>query len=540
MPRGRGALALLLAVSTLLAGPALAQADLAAPAPSELERRLTESSRLVRAIRVEGAKSLPASAVAEAVKPFEHRALGAGEVRELQARLNRLYADNGFITSGVVAGPDALAGDVLTLTAVEGTVTQVRFVRPPKHARAQYLTRLLVPDDAAPVHLGELQERLAWLRDSGVVDRINAEVVPLAILGESELVIDVEEPRPWFARLDYDNRHSPTVGARRATLVASHRNLTGWGDALDLRYGDTEGLNDWLVSYSFPVPKTRLRFGARRDRSDSLAIGPEPFRVLDIKALSTSTAYEVSYALVNRSSMDLSVYATREERRSDTTLLGIPFSFVPGIEDGRSRVDVDRVGLNFSSRGADRVIFARAQASRGRANVAGDPSIEGIPARNFTSYFVQAQIARRLPWNLQGAVRFESQYSPDTLMPLERYALGGSSTVRGYRENLLLRERVVLGSIEIQRPLTRTDGEWRLSAALFADGAWSRNTVDRGDAAPRRIASAGVGVLASGPWGLSGRIYVARPSVRWLTPRDDLQDRGVHFALSWEFTRLLP
>ena len=119
-------------------------------------------------------------------------------------------------------------------------------------------------------------------------------------------------------------------------------------------------------------------------------------------------------------------------------------------------------------------------------------------------------------------------------------SLGGSSTVRGYRENLLLRDRAALGSLEWQVPLTPSDWKWRATGALFGDAAWSRNVYDANDSLPRQISSIGTGLIVEGPWGLSGRIYFAVPNRRWLTPNDDWQDRGIHFALSWEATKLIP
>ncbi|HUR59943.1 MAG TPA: ShlB/FhaC/HecB family hemolysin secretion/activation protein [Opitutaceae bacterium] len=513
----------------------------AAPPPHELERRVTGSSAFVRRIRVEGARSLPPAAVADAVRPYENRVLGMAEIRELQQRLTRLYLERGFASSGVLVPDTALRGDELTFQAVEGTVTQVRFLHAPRRSRASYLTRLLVPDDSEPLNVGLLQERLAWLRDSGIVDRINAEVVPLPRLGESELLVHVEEPRPWSVRLDYDNHHSPTIGARRATLRLAHRNVTGWGDSFESRYGDTEGLNDVSAAYSLPLPATPLRLNVRWERSDSLAISPTAFRALDIRALSTSSAAELSYAFLTRASQELSVFATRARRRSDTTLLGMPFSFVPGIEDGASRVDVNRAGVNFSARQRESVLFARVQASVGRANVAGDTSVDALPARRFRSLFLQSQYARRLPWwQAQAVARVEAQHTPDILLPLERYSLGGAATVRGYRENLTLRDRALLASGELQVPVTRADSGWSVAIAAFYDYGWSRNTLDRDDGLPRRLAAAGLGLIANGPAGLAARLYVARPSRRGLTPRDDIQDRGVHFMVSWEPTRLLP
>ena len=513
----------------------------ATPDPSDFERSLLGTSVFVSRVRVDGVRTLPARHVAEVTKGFENRRLGAADIRELTQRLTRLYVENGYVTSGVLIIDQGVRDGELVLKAFEGTVAQVRFAQAPRWARPQYLTRLLVPDDEEPVHLGNLQERLAALRDAGVIDRINAELVPLSQVGQSELVVSVEEPRPFGARIDYDNRHSPTIGARRATVTGWHRNVTGWGDTLEARYGDTEGLRDALVAYSAPVPYTRLRIGGRWERSDSLAIDPPQFRALDIQAASSTTSLEASYTLLRRASNELSVFAMHDRRKSQTTLLGIPFSFVPGIDDGVSRVTAKRAGAVYSARGEASVLFARVQASAGRTNVADNPAIEGIPARNFRSYFAQAQFARRLPFlSSQAIARIDVQHTTDVLLPLEKYAVGGATSVRGYRENLMLRDRAVLGSLEWQVPLTPSDWTWRVSGAVFADAAWARNVYDVGDGLPRRIASAGVGLQVAGPWGLSGRIYVAQPNRRDLTPKDDWQDRGVHFAVSWEPTKLIP
>jgi hemolysin activation/secretion protein len=537
----RTAAALFLTLVALEGAAAVPTETFAAPAPSEFERSLLGTSVFVTRVRVDGVSALPAQQVADIAKAFENRRLGAADIRELTQRLTRLYVESGYVTSGVLILDDGVRDGELVLKAFEGTVAQVRFSQPPRWSRPQYLTRLLVPDDEEPVHLGNLQERLAALRDAGIIDRINAELVPLQRVGQSELVVSVEEPRPFGARIDYDNRHSPTIGARRATVTGWHRNVTGWGDTLEARYGDTEGLRDAFVAYSAPVPYTRLRIGGRWERSDSLAIDPPQFRALDIQAASSTSSIEASYTLLRRASNELGIFAMHDRRRSETTLLSIPFSFVPGIDDGVSRVTANRAGVIYSARGEASVLFARVQASAGRTNVADNAAIDGIPARDFKSYFAQAQYARRLPFlSSQATARFETQYTRDVLIPLEKYAVGGANSVRGYRENLMLRDRTALGSLEWQVPLTPSDWAWRMSGAVFADAAWARNVYDAGDNLPRRLASVGVGLTVNGPWGLSGRIYVAQPNRRNLTPKDDWQDRGVHFALSWEPTKLIP
>jgi hemolysin activation/secretion protein len=512
-----------------------------APEPSELERQLVGNVFHVKAVRVENVTVLDPARVAEVTRPFENRSLGAADIRELQQRLTRLYVESGYVTSGVIVPPDAVRGEALVLRAVEGTIPQVRFGEPPRWSRAPYLTKLLVPDPDAVVHLPTLQQRMADLRDAGVVDRITAELVPLPQTGTGELVVVVEEPRPWGVRIDYDNQHSPAIGARRASLSGWHRNITGWGDALDARYGDTEGLRDAFARYSFPIPRTRLRLGARWERSDSLAIDPPQFRALDIKATSSTTSFNAAYALVRAPASELAISADYDRRTSETTLLGIPFSFIPGIDDGVSRVKAARVGLLYSARGPSSVLFARLQASQGKTNVADDATIEMRPATRFRSYFGQAQYAHRIAFaNSQVIARLDAQYTSDILLPIEKYALGGAASVRGYRENLMLRDRAVLASVEWRVPVTPSSWSWQVAAATFVDAAWARNVHPASDGLPRRIASWGVGLLATGPWGLSARVYAAVPEHRWLTPRDDLQDRGVHFLVSWEPSRLVP
>jgi hemolysin activation/secretion protein len=540
MPAGsRGALlALLLAAAP---GGALAQASRlpGPPAPSAFELEL-EGKVHVREIRVEGARSLPPQAIRDIVAPYEGKALGVGDYREIARKLTQLYSDSGFVTSGVVlrGRPD---DGVLVFEAAEGTLERVRFASPPKVARPEWLTGLLVPDPRAPVRLADLQERMAAVRDAGVVERIEARIEPLPRLGESELVLSIEEPRPWWAAVQYDNHHSPVVGARRPSLLFGHQNITGWGDSLDARVGRTEGLEDVRVAYAFPFLRSRWRAGARFERSDSLAIDPPSFRSLEIKSLSETRALDLQYSFLTRASRAVALGVAAEKRESETSLLGIPFSFIAGLPDAVVRLDVERAFFVFTQRAEGQVAYLRTQASFGRVkDVLTD--VAGAPNPRFSAYLLQGQYARRLHESgLHAVARLEGQYTGDTLVPLEKYVLGGAQTLRGYRESVLLRDRALFGSLELRSPPWRFLENARLELAAFVDAAWARNTLRvAGDSSPERLASVGVGVALALPAGLSARVDYGYPTRRWLTERRDLQDRGLHFLVSWRFTDLLP
>lgn len=543
LPRDRRRLLIL--VLAAAAHGALAQAPgprlPAPPPPSALELELAEGKTLIRAIRVEGARSIPEGAIREAVAPYEGRALGTGDFRDLERKLTQLYADRGFVTSGVVMRGRANAEGVAVFDAVEGTVSQVRFATPPRVANPAWLTGLLIPDPQAPVRLGDVQERMAALRDAGVVERIDARIEPLPRLGESELLLAVEEPRPWWAALQYDNYHSPVVGARRPSIAIGHTNITGWGDALDAKIGDTEGLEDARVSYSIPFLRSRWRAGARFERSDSLAIDPPSFKSLEIKSVSETRAVDLQFQFRTPASRALATGAAFERRTAETTLLGLPFSFIPGLPDGTTRVDVTRVFAVASARGDDEVAYLRVQASFGSV---GDvlPDVEGAPDDRFSSYLVQGQYARQLTdWGLQAVARVEAQHTRDVLTPIERFVLGGVQTVRGYRESLILRDRALFGSVELRAPVWRPSDEVRVDLAAFVDAAWSRNTRPlAGEPYPERISSVGMGLAVDLPAGISARLDYAYPKHRWLTDNQDSQDRGLHFQLTWKFSSVIP
>lgn len=525
-------------LGALLAWPLVAHAQTSPmppiPPPSAFERELAEGRVVARRILVENVRSVPAEQVRAIVAPFEGRSLSAADLREIERRLTQAYGDRGLVTSGVILArqPDR-EGDVV-FAAIEGGLAQVRFRSPPRYASPGWLTSLLVPRPGEPVRVPELQERMAAMRESGIVERINAEIAPLEEVGASELVVSVEERAPWSLEARYDNHHSPVVGARRPSLWAEHRNVTGWGDRLDAHVGRTEGLDDFHIAYSAALPRSAWRFGARYERSDSLAIDPPAFRDLEITTDSTTRRLEVSHALLGQAARALSATLALERRDSQSTLLGLPFSFIAGLFDGRVEIDVVRLAAEHTRADSGSVLFLRGQWSEGRSRLP-VADVEGAPAERFRSFAAQGQYARRLSESgAQAILRIDAQYAPDTLFPIEKKPVGGAESVRGYRENVLLRDSAIIATLEGRWPAW-SRGDTRITLAAFIDAAYAKDSAPRLEESVRSIASVGVGIVAALPWGFSARVDYARPNRRWLTEDADSQDRGLHFRVSWRW-----
>jgi hemolysin activation/secretion protein len=186
-----------------------------------------------------------------------------------------------------------------------------------------------------------------------------------------------------------------------------------------------------------------------------------------------------------------------ERLEESTSLLGIPFPLLPGSrQNGETVVTALRVAQDFIHRTQNQVIALRSRFSIGLdalgATVNLDPD---VPDGIFFSWLGQAQWASRLPiLDSQVIVRADVQLTPDPLLTLEQVSVGGRYTVRGYRENTLVRDNAVLASVELRVPLVR-NAPWAdyLELAPFFDygRAWS----SRGDTPdPPDISSVGLGL----------------------------------------------
>ena len=148
-------------------------------------------------------------------------------------------------------------------------------------------------------------------------------------------------------------------------------------------------------------------------------------------------------------------------------------------------------------------------------------------------------MARRLTdWGWQVIARLDVQLAAQPLLSLEQVAVGGRFTVRGYRENQVVRDNAMIASLESRIPLVRNK-PWAdvVQLAPFMDygNAWNTRF---GTPAPRNLISVGLGLR----WALTltspvplrpeFEIYWGIPLNNVTTEGGNLQDAGVHFRVT--------
>jgi hemolysin activation/secretion protein len=498
----------------------------------------------VRGFEIIGSPLLPLQELYDIVRPFERRVLGAEDLLEIRRRIDRFLFERGLVNSGAVIPDQSLDDGIVRIAIVAGRLARID-VEGARQLRPDYVIDRVAPQAGTLLDVNRLRERLQLLQQEPLIARVQGELRAGSAQGEGELLLRIEEAPTLQAAMTLANDEPPSVGGTRLYVEAAHLNASGRGDMLRAAVGATEGLREARLAYLLPIGASgsTLRVGYERTRSTVIE---DPFEELDIESRGESALAGATFVLQRSLDTELAIGLQLEHRTTATTLLGEPFSFYAGANDGRATVVPLRFVQSYLQRPADTVLALRSTLSVGLAAM-GATINETAPDGRFVAWLGQAQAAWRPPragGELLG--RLEVQLASRPLLPLERFAMGGATvvpdmagaggvgTVRGYRRNALVRDDAVAGSIEYGQPVWQSaTGDGVVTLAVFTDAGrgWNRGD-DPGGA--RTLASVGLGVrVTGGP--VRGALYWGYPLVDRPADRHDLQDHGIHFALQWSW-----
>lgn len=492
---------------------------------------------------------------------YENREIGPEGLEAIRQLISVKYAAAGFINSGALIEEQPLNTGRIVITVVEGRLSEIE-VRGNRWFRSWWLRSEVRRFAGRPLNERRLKEGLQLLRQDPNILQINADLQPGAQPGEAVLELTVQERQPFRFSLECNNSRPPSVGAYGLTVHAADLNLTGHRDALALSWGllrgdgrrfEFSGDDTLSGSYTFPVTPWGTTVELRAGRSDSRIV-EEAFRALDIASETTEYAATLRQPLYQSLHWEVSTSLGFERRMNDSSLLERPFSLSPGAVNGTTEVDVLRAALEVTQRSTTQVVSFRSIFSWGLdafdATLA-DPAHLGlsagegrpVPDGRFFSWVGQGQYVRRLSEKgLLAVVRVNAQLSDRPLLSLEQFPLGGVNSVRGYRENTLLRDNAVFASLELRIPCWQRgpeeDRRTLLALVPFFDfgTGWrnvGRNEVHAGNDQDT-LESVGIGLLFDPHPNVHFQVFYGYAFNRdFVIKHDrDLQDYGIHFAFS--------
>lgn len=500
----------------------------------------------VKAFEFVGNTVFSANRLDEEVKEIRQRnggKLTLDDLEEARTKLTLLYINAGYINSGAILPDQTIDPEkgVVRFEIVEGRLNQIDLQKPLPRLRRGFLEDRIWHDPNRPLDALALRNNLEILRQNPNIKSVNAELKPGLAPGEAVLDLNVTENTPYTIGLQFDNNRSPSVGAERFSLVGSHTNVLGFSDSFFLRWGLNKGditdcefaeLDDISFSYSIPVTRFDTLLTFSFENSDSPVV-EEPFTELDIRSRTESYTIGLRQPVYRTINTEAALSLSLVRRDNKSFLAREPFSFSPGVLDGESIVTSLRFGQELLTRTQDYALAFRSTFSFGLDALNSSVNGDGLPDGQYWAWLGQAQYVRRLKDDWQLILRGTAQLTDDALLPLEQFSLGGMDTVRGYRENQLVRDVAACATLELRIPVIRKNDRSALDLAIFTDMGFGKNNsipgIDRVE--DEFISSAGLGVLWNPCRNFNFTLYWGYPFKHFDQSSDNLQDYGIHFSM---------
>jgi len=485
----------------------------------------------VERFEVEGSTVFDEEDFAEALAEFLNRPLSFAELFRARSAVTQLYTDNGYITTGAFIPPQELSDGIVTIRVVEGRIEDIQ-VAGTERLNPGYIRSRLALAAGPPLNINRLQEALQLLQLDPLIERLSSELSAGTRPGTNLLEVEVVEADTFQIGVNLNNNRSPSVGSFRRGVTLTQANFLGLGDALSSSYNNTDGSDNFNISYTVPInPRNgTLRFAYGVTSSQVIE---EPFEILDIE--STSRFYELTIRqpLHQTPAEEFALGLTFSRQESSSTLLDIPFPLSAGAEfSGRTRVSALRFFQEWTSRSERTVFAARSQVSFG-VGIFGVTDNPSPPDSFFLSWRGQAQWVQLLDRDTLLLIRADAQLSDRPLLPLEQFGIGGQETVRGYRQDLLLADNAFLASAELRYPILRLANDGLVQIVPFFDIATAWNSADTDTLNPRTLSSLGVGLRWQQGDNLTMRLDWGIPLVDIDGSQNTWQESGLYFSINW-------
>lgn len=543
--------------------------DTSALPRGEAESLGASGSLYVRDIRVEGVTVLDAADVARITATAEGRTVGLEELNEVRVELTRLYVEAGFVNSGVIIPDQNVEDGVVLFRAVEGQLTSVELTGN-AYTSSDYLEGRLGAL-RGPLNVFDLQTALARLQRDPLILRLDAVLAPGEDLGESVLRLALDEPERFELGITADNYLPVSLGEDRGRVFFRSQNLSGHGEVFRFGANVADGADSLDVSFSVPFNQWDTRATFYYSAGDSKIV-EDRFNLLNIESQIETLGVQITQPWWESADASLGFSAGFEKKHSESTLDGTPFRFAPGDDvNGEADVSVMTLGAEYVRRSPASVLNVRSTYRRG-LDVLGatesspfllDPTLQSSETNGeFETVFTQLLYLRRLnAWSWfsdledRAQLQFRStwQQAFESLLSIEKTPVGGVNTVRGYEENLLIRDNAFNASIEVQLPIPgyRADPHPRnLVFAPFIDfgSAWDQKAAfnqapNVDDTSNQRvIVGVGAGLIWQPYRGVDARFFYGedvfdnfnnRQPLTDPNDEDALQRDGMHMSVTY-------
>ncbi len=461
------------------------------------------------------------------------------ELLEARSAITKLYIDKHYITSGALIPAEQTVppeGGIVRIQIVEGGLEDIKVIGT-RRLQPGYISSRLAIATPKPLNRDRLLDALQLLSQSGLIDKISAELAAGSAFGSSILEVTLREASTLHGEINLDNNRSPAVGSFRRGITLHEDNVTGLGDQFSVAYANTDGSNALNFSYTIPVSPHNTTLELSYSTTSSNII-ENPFNALDITSKSRTYEVTLRHPLIRSVKQELGVGLTFAREETDTALgfenIG-PFPLSPGADaDGHTRLSVLRLFQDYVHRNEKAVFALRSEFSLG-LDLLDATRNEIPPDGRFFAWRGQAQWVRLLGPNLPLVLRGNIQLADRPLVALEQFTLGGQFSVRGYRQDALLADNGAFGSVEVRLPILRfPESNTLVQLVPFVDVGTIWNNSKDAKLPTDTLVSTGLGLRVQVSDRVDFRFDWGIPLVSLNSSKKTLQEQGIYLTFLWK------
>jgi len=485
---------------------------------------------ILKAIQFDGNKSLTDKQLQTVIQPFINQATSRMGLEHIRQQLIQYYRKAGYLYPSVILPSQHISQGLVRYQIDEGRLTEIN-IKGAGRLNNDYISKQIKLDSNQPLKQSTLLEHFQLLLTDPLIERVNGALKPGAHPGDTILDLDITRAQPYDLYLGMDNYTPPSVGSYTGHLSGTVRNLTGQGDFLQIGLNGSKGMQSINSFFSLPFSRYSSRFNIGIQASQSKVVD-NALDQLKIKNEFLDVNVGINQPILRSLNRIFNLELQYDFRQTKTAIYNTPFGISSGVEtNGKATVSALRFIQNFLNRNHQHVFSMRSSFNIGFD--AFDATIHPSPIPDGRFFSWQGQLRYLLKLDERGTELFfrtDLQVASESLLPLERFALGGKHTIRGYREYQIVRDEGYALSVELRYPLWQQKEKkgHQLHIIPFFDfgQAWNKHENNE------TLYSAGAGFKWQ--WQqLSAEFYWAK-ALKTLTniaQEHDAQDSGIHFQI---------
>lgn len=478
-----------------------------------------------------------------------------GQLQKLADQLTNLYRERGMILAHAFIPQQKVEDGTVRIEIMQGVLGSVVFEGEAEEALIYNDQVLQLPFEdlmGQSVTVGSVEQALFSLVDYPGIGFFGI-FRPGREVGDTELLVKVDKQPEHVFSVGLDNHGSEQTGEYRMYADATWNSPTGYADRLYAKIQHSLSPAQALygeVDYLLPKFHADLDFGIRLSRNDY-----EVEETVRQQGIVEDASINAAWKAIRGRTLNLTVGAELEKRHYETegdlgdnfddlTILKLAGSYdhtdtwLAGLL-GDDATAISQGTLRYSHGFADLLGAMEAENDTNSSRVGKGGIHAGAEFDKLEFAFLRYQNLTRsqsLMFRLQG------QWSPDMLVSIEQYSLGGPTSVRAYPAAQYLADTAFTTSLEYQFEFPGSqDSEafwghkWGeiLRVIVFADYGWGELNDPLGSELDKlELAGAGLGLRLNIPDRLTAAVTVAAP----LAEADPANDRDPQYFFNLRYT----